>query len=155
VTETDWLTETRTSYDTVASSYAETLRDALDEQPVVLHLLGLFADLVHETGEGPVADVGCGPGRLTEHLRGLGLDAFGIDLSPGMIAQARREYPGIRFEVGSMTDLELADASVTGVLPAGCFSIFSVYWNQTAFCSSASTRAPERGSRPRATAATR
>jgi SAM-dependent methyltransferase len=44
------------------------------------------------------------------------VDAFGIDLSPEMIAIARRDYPDLRFEVGTMTDLDLPDGSVTGVL---------------------------------------
>ena len=57
-----------------------------------------------DVGGGPVADVGCGPGHVTAHLRDSGLDAFGIDLSPVMIDVARREHPGLRFEVGSMTD---------------------------------------------------
>lgn len=62
-----------------------------------------------------MADVGCGPGHVTARLRDAGLDAFGIDLSPVMIDVARREHPGLRFEVGSMTDLPLGDASVAGV----------------------------------------
>jgi ubiquinone/menaquinone biosynthesis C-methylase UbiE len=33
-----------------------------------------------------------------------------------MIDVARRDHPGLRFEVGSMTDLRLADASVAGLL---------------------------------------
>jgi SAM-dependent methyltransferase len=49
-------------------------------------------------------------------LHALGLDAFGIDLSPGMIDVARRDHPGLRFEVGSMTDLDLPTASVAGLL---------------------------------------
>jgi SAM-dependent methyltransferase len=76
----------------------------------------LFADMVHAVGGGPVADVGCGPGHVTAHLHELGIDAFGIDLSPAMIDVARRDHPGLRFEVGSMTDLNLADASVDGLL---------------------------------------
>jgi len=63
-----------------------------------------------------VADVGCGPGYVTDYLHQLGVDAFGIDLSPGMIAIARRDYPDLDFEVGTMTDLDLADDSVAGVL---------------------------------------
>lgn len=111
-----WLTDTRTSYDTVAVSYADQLRDALARNPYSRAALALFADLVHADGGGPVVDVGCGPGHVTAHLRELGVDAFGIDLSPGMIDVARRDHPGLRFEVGSMTDLDLADGSVAGLL---------------------------------------
>lgn len=53
---------------------------------------------------------------MTHHLRELGVEAFGVDLSPGMIAVARATYPGLRFEVGSMTGLDLADGSLGGVL---------------------------------------
>lgn len=114
--EPNWLEDTRVSYDTVAESYAEYVRDLLDDLPQERAALGEFADLVRANGEGPVADVGCGPGRVTAFLRHLGLDAFGIDLSPRMIGIARRDNPGVRFEVGSMTDLPLPDASVAGLL---------------------------------------
>jgi trans-aconitate methyltransferase len=72
--------------------------------------------MVHTAGGGPVAGVGCGPGHVTAHLHELGVDAFGIDLSPVMVEVARRDHPGLRFGVGSMTDLNLADASVAGLL---------------------------------------
>ncbi|MDT0347630.1 class I SAM-dependent DNA methyltransferase [Streptomyces litchfieldiae] len=111
-----WLADTRTSYDTVATSYAETVRDLLDQTPYERATLALFADLVRTAGGGPVADVGCGPGRITAHLSQLGVDTFGIDLSPAMIEVARREHPDLRFEVGSMTDLDLADASIAGLV---------------------------------------
>jgi SAM-dependent methyltransferase len=111
-----WLEDTRASYDTVADSYAEQTRHLLDETPGERAALAMFADMVRVQGGGIVADVGCGTGRITAHLRQLGVDAFGIDLSPGMIEVARREHPGLRFDVGSMTDLALADASVAGLV---------------------------------------
>ncbi|MEV2241947.1 class I SAM-dependent methyltransferase [Micromonospora sp. NPDC049891] len=111
-----WLDDTRTSYDTVAVSYADLLRDALAGEPFQRGILALFAELVRAQGAGPVADVGCGPGRITAHLRSVGLDAFGIDLSPAMIDVARRDHPGLRFEVGTMTGLELPDGHLTGLL---------------------------------------
>ncbi|MFG3133323.1 class I SAM-dependent DNA methyltransferase [Streptomyces tendae] len=111
-----WLEDTRTSYDTVAASYADQVRNLLDETPVERAVLELFADLVSSRGGGSVADVGCGPGRITAHLRQLGVDAFGIDLSPGMIEMARRDHPGLRFELGSMTDLNLSDGSIAGLV---------------------------------------
>ncbi|MGW1502947.1 class I SAM-dependent methyltransferase [Streptomyces mirabilis] len=111
-----WLADTRTSYDTVAVNYADQIREALAGKPYLRAALALFADLVHTAGGGPVADVGCGPGHVTAHLHKLSVDAFGIDLSPAMIDVARRDHPHLRFEVGSMTDLELTDASVAGLL---------------------------------------
>ncbi|MBB5866901.1 SAM-dependent methyltransferase [Allocatelliglobosispora scoriae] len=116
MTADTWLADTRTSYDTVAASYADQVREVLTGEPYLLGVLALFADLVRAAGDGPVADVGCGPGHVTAHLHGLGLDTFGIDLSPAMIEVARGDHPRLRFEVGSMTELELADASVAGLL---------------------------------------
>jgi ubiquinone/menaquinone biosynthesis C-methylase UbiE len=119
----DWLTDTRTSYDTVADNYTDFVRDALANLPDLRGVLALFAEMVR-AGGGPVVDVGCGPGHITAHLRDLGLDVFGVDLSPAMIEIARASHPGISFEVGSMTELAVADASVGGVLAS--FSIIHV-----------------------------
>nr|WP_202885125.1 class I SAM-dependent methyltransferase [Actinopolymorpha cephalotaxi] len=112
------MADTRTSYDTVAVGYADFVRSALAEQPYLRAGLAVFAELVHAAGDGPgpVADVGCGPGHVTAHLHSLGLDAFGLDLSPAMVDVARRGHPGLRFEVGSMTELPLADSSVAGLV---------------------------------------
>ncbi len=112
----DWLADTRTSYDTVAVSYADQVRDAVAGHQYLRAALALFADSVRTAGGGPVADVGCGPGHVTAHLHELGVEAFGVDLSPGMIDVARRDHPGLRFEVGSMTDLDIPAASVAGLL---------------------------------------
>jgi SAM-dependent methyltransferase len=116
MTTDDWLADTRTSYDTVAVSYADQVRGALAGHQYLRAALALFADSVRVAGGGPVADVGCGPGDVTAHLHELGVDAFGVDLSPGMIDVARRDHPSLRFEVGSMTDLDLPVASVAGLL---------------------------------------
>ncbi|GGN56994.1 methyltransferase [Streptomyces kronopolitis] len=112
----DWLDDTRASYDAGAASYADYVRHLLEKTPEERAILAQFAELVSAGGGGPVADVGCGTGRITAHLRQLGADAFGIDLSPGMIEVARRDHPGVRFEVGSMTGLDLADGSMAGLV---------------------------------------
>ncbi|RSM58994.1 SAM-dependent methyltransferase [Amycolatopsis sp. WAC 01376] len=111
-----WLSETRNSYDTLAAGYADETRDLLGRKLHVRAGVVLFADLVRAIGGGPVADVGCGPGHTAALLRELGVDAFGIDLSPAMIEIARREHPDVRFEVGSMTDLKVDEGSLAGVL---------------------------------------
>lgn len=110
---TGWLADARASYDTVAESYAGMV--SLDGLPVVRGVLALYAERVRAVG-GPVVDVGCGPGHVTAHLHDLGLDAFGVDLSPEMVRIARRDHPGLRFEVGSMTELDVPDGSVGGAL---------------------------------------
>jgi SAM-dependent methyltransferase len=111
-----WLTDTRASYDTDATGYADKVRGLLDGKPYLRTSLALFAELVQGAGGGPVADVGCGPGYVAGYLHDAGVDVFGIDLSPEMIAIARRDYPAVRFEVGTMTDLDLADDSVVGIV---------------------------------------
>lgn len=46
------------------------------------------ADLL-DTLEGPVIDLGCGPGRLVVRLASQGVPALGVDSSPSAIALAR------------------------------------------------------------------
>ncbi|MFD8616294.1 class I SAM-dependent methyltransferase [Streptomyces sp. NPDC059513] len=119
MTEPAFLRATRTSYDTLAPDYAAFSREELAAKPVERSVLAAFAELAAADGGGlPVADVGCGTGRVTGHLHGLGrgLDVFGIDLAPRMLAVARVEHPGLRFEEGSMLGLDLPDGSLGGLL---------------------------------------
>ncbi|MGW2379967.1 class I SAM-dependent methyltransferase [Streptomyces sp. NPDC001658] len=111
---TDFVTQTRTFYDAIAEDYAELFLDPLAESPLDRATLRGFAELVGE--KQPVADLGCGPGRVTAYLASLGLDVFGLDLSESMLAIARREHPALRFEQGSMLDLDLADGALAGVV---------------------------------------
>ncbi|MFJ5530542.1 class I SAM-dependent DNA methyltransferase [Streptomyces sp. NPDC093261] len=116
MTDATDLETTRASYDTVATDYDRLLRNELDNKPFDRAMLGVFAERVLAGGGGPVGDLGCGPGRVTTYLDKLGLDAFGVDLSPEMVAVARRTHPSLRFEVGSMTGLALGDGSLAGAL---------------------------------------
>jgi SAM-dependent methyltransferase len=122
VTEPDFLHTTRTSYDRLAADYAERFEGELGRKPLDRAMFAAFAELVR--GAGTVADVGCGPGQAAAHLHELGLPVFGIDLSPQMVAVARRAHPDLRFDVGSMTALELPDASLAGVV--AYYSIINV-----------------------------
>ncbi|MFE4415049.1 hypothetical protein [Streptomyces sp. NPDC056821] len=126
-----WLADTRTSYDTVATSYADQVRNLLDETPYERMVLALFADLVRATEAGPVADVGCGPGRITAYLHELGVDTFGIDLSPaggvvvlgvkGVCGDHRASQVDAVQERGEGRDLveEASDGLVQGVAVRG------------------------------------
>ena len=114
MTEPDWLAETRASYDLVAENYADLLAGELDKSPHDRAMLAWFAALVPPGST--VADVGCGPGRITGHLVSLGLDAFGVDLSPRMVEEARRRHPGLQFETGNIERLDLGDGALGGIL---------------------------------------
>ena len=81
--------------------------DEEDSSLVERHLTGL---------DGPVLDLGCGPGQWTARLRSLGADVTGIDLVPEFIAHARAAHPGSTYRLGSMTELDVPDRSVAGVL---------------------------------------
>jgi SAM-dependent methyltransferase len=109
----DHLDGTRHAYDTVAADYARRLTALEAERPQELAFLAAFAEAVDQ---GRVGDLGCGTGRITAHLAGQGIDVFGLDLSPGMIAEARRRHPKLPFAVASLTALPLAGGSLGGAL---------------------------------------
>jgi SAM-dependent methyltransferase len=101
------------SYNAAATDYHAILRDYHRADPFEKGALDYFCQLVTD---GPVGDLGCGTGRITTYLAGRGMDVFGVDLTPGMIEVARREYPELRFEVGSLYDLDLKDGELAGAL---------------------------------------
>jgi SAM-dependent methyltransferase len=119
VTEPGYLADVRATYDAVAADYAALAEPEMARQPFDRAVLAVFAELVTVAGGGTVADLGCGPGRIAAHLHELGLDVFGVDLSPAMVAIARAAHPLLRFDEGSLADLR-----VTGL--AGVVAWYSI-----------------------------
>jgi protein-tyrosine phosphatase len=113
--EPAFLTGTRNGWGAFAEEYADMFREDLATRIWDRALLAGFAELVN-AAPGPVLEVGSGPGAVTAYLHSLGLDISGIDLTPEMVAVARRDHPHVRYEVGSMTDLQLPDASLAGLV---------------------------------------
>jgi ubiquinone/menaquinone biosynthesis C-methylase UbiE len=107
---TDHLADIRTSYDTVATSYAEMVQAGPEWEAEGFDLVAKLA------ADRPVLDVGCGPGRTTGLLAERCSQVIGIDLSPGMIEVARRDHPELDFRVGTMTALDLPDGELGGVV---------------------------------------
>ncbi|MBV6700906.1 class I SAM-dependent methyltransferase [Kitasatospora aureofaciens] len=116
MTDPAYLAAVRDSYDTVAADYLQRVIPPEEMDPVSRAMLSAFAELVQAAGGGLVADLGCGPGRVTAYLARLGLAAFGVDVSGEMVALARRAYPELRFTHGSMAVLDLADGTLGGIL---------------------------------------
>ncbi|GAB4004330.1 class I SAM-dependent methyltransferase [Nocardioides ultimimeridianus] len=101
------------AYDTVAATYAELISDTSVEAALDLAMVDDFLALV---GDGDVLDAGCGAGRMSRYLADRGARVRGVDLSPGMVAMARRDHPDVDFGVASLADLPFADATFDGVL---------------------------------------
>lgn len=109
--------ELRSAHDVLAGLYATRLAGLLNRMPIDRAVLGLFSELTLTAGLGTsVGDVGCGTGRLEPYLAARGLSPAGVDLSPGMIRVARRDYPGFDFGVADLRGLPFQDASLAGVV---------------------------------------
>ena len=69
-----------------------------------------------DTVSGRILDAGCGPGHWTNYIAGRGHEVRGIDLVPSFIEHARSAYPDVRFDVGSIEEIDECDDSLGGVL---------------------------------------
>jgi SAM-dependent methyltransferase len=121
--------DTRTSYDRVAADYAERLYDELLHKPFDRQLLDRFAASI--SGRGVVVDLGCGPGQVGRYLHDRGVPVLGIDLSTGMIEQARRLNPQMDFREADMRALPFDDEEIAGIV---CFyAIIHIARQETVF----------------------
>jgi SAM-dependent methyltransferase len=105
----------RKAYDAVAATYAERFADELSHKPLDRALLGAFVEQL-PGGDGLIADVGCGPGQVARYLRSLDSRVMGVDLSPAMVAIARRSDPTVEFLVGSILALPAGDSEWAGIV---------------------------------------
>lgn len=104
----------RRSYDTVADEYAASFRDELAGKPIDRALLECLAEQAEDGA--PIADVGCGPGHVAAWIAGRGVAAVGIDVSPGMLAVGRRDYPNVEFREGDFLELPAAGGEFGAVI---------------------------------------
>jgi trans-aconitate methyltransferase len=72
------------------------------------HGTGLIELLAPQTGE-RILDLGCGPGQLTHQIAERGAKVIGLDGAPAMVAQARINYPDIKFILADATNFTLPD----------------------------------------------
>lgn len=107
--------QVRDAYDAMAERYAAFVRGDLDRAIPDRDWLAKFAALA-SNHPGVVADVGCGPGHVVNHLRDLGVAAVGYDISPGQIEQARLAFPQHDFHEGDLTSLAVPDSSLGGIV---------------------------------------
>ena len=90
--------DTLEAYDRDAATYAddwETQPPPSDMQALIWKYFSL----------GPTADIGCGSGRDAAWLDANGFPATGYDASEGLLAEARRRHPGVKFVPGVLPGL--------------------------------------------------
>lgn len=124
----------RHAYDTVAEDYAAHLPDTRVEARLDLAMVDAFVAAVTSGDDKRVLDAGCGTGRMSRYVAQRGCLVEGVDLSPGMVAMARRDGPDLGVTVGSLSELPYANDQFAGVLlwysiihtpPAGQGRIFA------------------------------
>ena len=107
------ISDVQSSYDSVADEYARRIYGELRHKPLDCQLLDRFAESVRNVGV--ACDLGCGPGQVARYLQECGIQVCGMDLSPGMIRQARQLNPDIQFNQGDMRALAVQDGSWAGI----------------------------------------
>jgi ubiquinone/menaquinone biosynthesis C-methylase UbiE len=110
------------TYDRVATEYTRRIADELQHKPLDRQLLEDLARRL--SGRGVICDLGCGPGHVAAFLNGCGTEVVGVDLSPQMVAEARRRYPGLTFQQGNFLALEVPDDTWAGI--AAFYSLIHV-----------------------------
>ncbi|MGD1074145.1 MAG: methyltransferase domain-containing protein [Bryobacteraceae bacterium] len=73
-----------------------------------------------------ILDLGCGTGHLTAQMAERGAQATGLDASASMIAQARQNYPKLKFALGDARQFEAPDPY------DAVFSNAALHWIQDA-----------------------
>jgi ubiquinone/menaquinone biosynthesis C-methylase UbiE len=103
------------TYDKIAANYAARFMDELDHKPHDRLLLRNFA--AENKNNGPILDIGCGPGQTTKFLSDGGCtNIIGTDLSPVMVTEAKRINPHLNFEVADMLKLQYNSNSFAAAL---------------------------------------
>jgi ubiquinone/menaquinone biosynthesis C-methylase UbiE len=105
--------------DPVVEAYARRAQEYLEAVGKIEHAAAVDREAVLEWArgvDGPVLDVGCGPGQWTAYLAQCGIDVEGVDPVAEFVAGARIRHPSVSYRVGRAEHLEVADRSLGGIL---------------------------------------
>jgi ubiquinone/menaquinone biosynthesis C-methylase UbiE len=108
----DRLNKIRSNYDALASAYAREISGELDHRPLEQNLLQKFAAAC----DGLICDLGCGPGHVTEYVSRFNVNVIGLDLSSGILKEARARHSEIIFLQGNMLKLPFTAGKFAGTI---------------------------------------
>jgi ubiquinone/menaquinone biosynthesis C-methylase UbiE len=78
--------------------------------------------IVEKLTSGSVLDVACGTGTLLEMAKKKGLECYGIDLSEGMLAQAKGKVPDVEVRQASYYEIPYPEESFDYVVATNALS---------------------------------
>ena len=131
VTQYKNLNRIENMYDAIAKEWAEAFAGEHEKKPKDKEMLCRFSQEIGDRR--PVWDFGCGPGNTTKHLKDLGIEISGLDLSEKILEQAKTINPEIHFQKGNILDLEFENESIAGVVAFYAIVHFSAEQVGTAF----------------------
>ena len=103
------------SYDLTSVAQAQATIDSLHHNPFEQQALEMFA-AKFSAKEDLLCDLGCGPGQVARFFHDRGFQIIGVDLSAGMLKQARKFHPNIRFLKANMRKLPFRNGELAGVI---------------------------------------
>lgn len=78
--------------------------------------------IVEKLISGSVLDIACGTGTLVEMAHKKGLNCYGVDISEGMLAQARQKVPEAQFKLASFYEIPFPDKTFDHVVATNALS---------------------------------
>jgi len=105
---------TTDAYNAFAQQYEKLWGESFQENKTDYFLLQKFCNNFKK--EQKVLEVGCGTGNVLQFLLSQGINAYGIDVSEGMLQEAAKHVPKDRLSVMPATHLAFEDESFDGIL---------------------------------------
>jgi trans-aconitate methyltransferase len=93
-----------------------------DRHSFVWKLASGLLELLEPLAGERILDVGCGTGHLTAQIAASGAEVVGLDASVSMVAQARQNFPKLKFQLADARDFQV-DAPFDAV-----FSNAALHW---------------------------
>lgn len=124
----------QSSVDRAADFYAEMYDDSVPDWPGEIDFYTRLAAEAKAAG-GSVLEIACGTGRVAIRLAQGGVNAVGLDLSPRMLAVARRKSAGLanmRWVQADMRSFDLGETFALVLIPGHAFQNLNTPQDQVA-----------------------
>jgi len=107
--------EVRRCYDLAAEEYASSFLHELDGKPFDRAILDRLSYSIPE--DGLIYDFGCGSGQTTKYLCDRDRQTFiGLDFSSKSMELAKKNFPGLEFQLDDMLASRMAPQSADGIV---------------------------------------